>query len=124
MKKTKILFTFLIVIVFLLSACYMPGNPSAVVKKAFAAAEKGDWDKFDECTIMSINNVFDFGPYSRSAPEDTMLSFLYLHEGLKNIISESIDGDQSTVKASFKKGNDYDLKLIKYHGEWKIHFSY
>jgi len=117
----------LIVIVSFLNSCYAPGSPSAVVKNAFAAAEKGDWDKFYEFSVTSIDDVLWDKDYSRignSLAQDIMQGFLYSHDSLKNIISETIDGDQATVTASFKKGNDYDLKLIKHEGKWKIHFQY
>ena len=121
MKNKKLLFAILIVIVSLLNACSASDSPSAAVKKAFAAAEKGDWDTFDEYAVTSMDNVFQ---KRNIVAYDMMKGFLYSHLGLKNIISETINGDQATVKASFKKGDDYDLKLIKHEGKWKIHFQY
>jgi outer membrane lipoprotein-sorting protein len=119
MKNKKLLFAILIVIVSLLNACSASDSPSAAVKKAFAAAEKGDWYKFDEYSISSMGNKIESNNF---IARDRIRGFIPNYGSLKNIISETINGDEATVKASFKNGKDYDLKLIKHNGKWKIHF--
>jgi len=120
MKNKKLLLALLIVIVSLLTACSASDSPSAVVKKAFAAAEKGDWDTFDEYSISSMDNRIES---KNSLARDRIRAFIPNYGSLKNIISETINGDEATVKASFKSGKDYDLKLIKHNGKWKIHYN-
>jgi len=75
MKNKKLLFAILIVIVSLLNACSASDSPSTAVKKAFAAAEKGDWDKFHEYTVLAINDIFDDSHFSYSTPENIMVGF-------------------------------------------------
>jgi hypothetical protein len=120
MKNKKLLFAVLIVIVSLINACSASDSPSAAVKKAFAAAEKGDWNTFDEYSISSMDNKIESNNFLAN---DRIKGLIVSYGGLKNIISETINGDEATVKASFKKGKDYDLKLIKHNGKWKIHFN-
>ena len=121
-KKTLfILFAFLITTVFFLNGCSENDSPSAAVKKAFAVAETsyktGDWTEFDKYSAYDPSTL-----HFKGQNIDTMKGFSYTYGGLKKIISETIDGDKATVKATFEKGNDYDIKLIKHDGRWKILF--
>jgi hypothetical protein len=114
--KKNIFFPLITGFIFLLYSCYAPDSPSAAVKNAFAAAEKADWDKFDEYSTSDVE--------LRYLIQDSMRGFLDGYGALKDIISETVNGDQATVKATFKKGKDYDLQLIKHDGKWKIYFKY
>jgi len=96
-------------------------SPSTTVKKAFAVAETsyktGDWNEFDKYSAYDPNTL-----HFKGQNIDTMKSFLYTYGGFNKIISELILGDKATVKATFEKGNDCDIKLIRHDGRWKILF--
>jgi hypothetical protein len=117
--KKNIFFPLITGFIFLLYSCYAPNSPSAAVRNAFAAAEKGDWDKFDEYSIGGTGEFF----ITRSLIISRTMGFLDRYGGLKNIISETVNGNQATVKATFKKGKDYDLQLIMHDGRWKIFYK-
>jgi PBP1b-binding outer membrane lipoprotein LpoB len=122
-KKTLfILFAFLITTAFFLNGCLENDSPSAAVKKAFAVAEEANyktsnWTEFDKYSVYDPNTL-----HLPSQKVITMQNFFLTYGKFKKIISETIDGDKATVKATFEKGNDYDIKLIKHEGRWKILF--
>jgi len=94
------------------TSCGGGGSPSAVVKKAIAAVEKGD-QKGVEATFTPeaaalINAMMEKaqGQFEKKGGIDKM--------------NETINGDKATVNVTYKDGTTDDITLVKLNGDWKV----
>jgi len=100
------------IIALTVTACGGGGSPSAVVKKAITAVEKGDQKGIEAtftpeaASLMVAMLEKAKGQFEKKGGIDTM--------------KETINGDKATVNVTYKDGTTDDISLVKVKGDWKV----
>ncbi|MDR2136383.1 MAG: DUF4878 domain-containing protein [Treponema sp.] len=97
------------------AGCSLFNSPSTVVRKFYAAAEKGDYTEMGKyATPDTVSLMAMFG---------TKIQGSLTAMGKITTVSEKIDGDTAVVTVSFENEEDTEVTLIKTEGKWKVHIS-
>ena len=119
MKRVVIVVS-IICSVFLFVGCGS-NNPEAVVKKYYAAADKGDIKGMQKFLAPEASSLLDgFIKYNEKETKKSLADEAKKGKFKIKSTTEKIEGDKATVTVILANGKTETEKLTKIDGKWKL----